>query len=237
VSEDRRAGGRTDPPARGRGGRPAVTSTAEVLAAARRLIERDGWQRLTVRRLAQELGIGPTTIYRHVRDREDLLVQLISADAASLPRPELPEDPRDRIVTATVALRDALRALPWAAEVLTVDGFVGRLSDDALWFVEAILDGARRCGADEAAAVALFRNLWYLTVGEILVRARSDGAPPGALDRSRLIADDLDPFRGRDAAKVPRLAEIGPRWPALAAVDTFPAGVRALVDGALGRPD
>lgn len=216
-----------------RRGRPPATSAPEVLAAARRVIDVEGWERLTVRRLAAELGIGAATIYRHVRDREDLLVQLISDSAARLPRPELPAEPRDAVVAATLALRDALRALPWAAEVLTVDGFVGRLSDDALWPVEAVLDGARRCGCSTEQAVALFRNLWYLTVGEILVRARSDGSGREAVDRARLLDEGATPFSGRDPGKVPVLAEVGPRWPLLTERDTFPDAVAALVDGTL----
>ena len=41
--------------AAGRTGRPPVTSRAEILAAARQLIDRDGWEKLTIRRLAAEL--------------------------------------------------------------------------------------------------------------------------------------------------------------------------------------
>ncbi|MEU6756605.1 TetR/AcrR family transcriptional regulator, partial [Streptomyces sp. NPDC046685] len=42
----------------GRVGRPPVTSRAQILIAARRLIDRDGWDKLTIRRLAGEIGIG-----------------------------------------------------------------------------------------------------------------------------------------------------------------------------------
>jgi AcrR family transcriptional regulator len=62
-----------------RTGRPTVTSRKQILAAAQSVIEVEGWQRLTLRRLAAELGIGTTTLYHHVRDREDLLVQLLGA--------------------------------------------------------------------------------------------------------------------------------------------------------------
>src|SRR5579875_1528408 len=64
--------------AHGRTGRPPVTSRPEILAAARRLIDRDGWEKLSVRRLAAELGIGTTTLYHHLRDKEDLLLLLLN---------------------------------------------------------------------------------------------------------------------------------------------------------------
>lgn len=228
---------RTDQPqvGRRRGRPPPATSQADILAAAWRVIEAQGWESLTIRGLARELGIGAATIYHHVRDREDLLVRLISEYAAEIPRPELPSEPCETICVAAVALHEALRELPWAAEVLTVDGFVGRLSDDALWFVEAMLDGARRGGCSREEAVALFRNIWYFTIGELLVHYRSSDTSETTVDRSKLIDETVAPFEGRNAEKVPELASIGRDWPALAAQDTFSGGVRALIQVALGE--
>jgi AcrR family transcriptional regulator len=134
--------------AHGRTGRPPRTSRAEILAAARQIIERDGWERLTIRRLAAEIGVGAMTLYHHVRDREDLLVQLINDQADQIPRADLPGEPRDRIIVAATAIHDALAAWPWAAEVLTTDGFLSRVGDSALWMAETIVAGAidRRVG-------------------------------------------------------------------------------------------
>ncbi len=182
----------------GRTGRPPVTSRADILAAARRLIDRDGWESLTVRRLAAELGIGTTTLYHHVRDKEDLLLLLLNEYAGQIVRPVLPSDPRERIVVAADALHGALAAWPWAADVLTVDGFVGLLGEPALWTVETIVAGAVDAGCTLEQAVEVFRSVWYYTVGEILVRAHSahakdDGTRPtsgagflGRVDPSRL---------------------------------------------------
>ena len=157
----------------GRVGRPPVTSRAEILTAARRLIDQDGWEKLTIRRLAAEIGIGATTLYHHVRDKEDLLFLLIREYAEQIPHPELPDEPRDRIVAASIAIHDALAAWPWAAEVLTTDGFLARLGDSALELVEVIVAGCVDDGCAPEKAVHVFRNLWYFTVGEILVRAHS----------------------------------------------------------------
>lgn len=212
----------------GRAGRPSATSRAEILRAARQVIERDGWDKLTIRRLAAELGVGAATLYHHVRDRDDLLIQLLNQHADQTLRPDLPDDPRERIVVAAAAIHDALAVWPWAAEVLTVDGFLGRLGPSALAMVEAIVAGAVACGCTQAQAVDLFRNLWYFTVGEILVRARS---------RSGQTADDRDAFfpADLDASRFPHLAAIGDRWPDLAAHDSFPDGLAAFVDGQLAR--
>lgn len=223
----------TDSRPAARKGRPRLTSRQEILAAARRVIDDEGWEKLTVRRVAAELGIGATTLYHHVRDREDLIVQLISEHADRMPRPTLPQHPRDRMVTAASAIHDALAALPWAADALTVDGFVGRLGGNALWLVEQILAGASASGFAPERAVEVFRTIWYYTVGEILVRTRT--AHEAGVDRARLLGAGAADFGGRDPSEFPRLAAIGTAWPEIAARDTYRDGLEALIDGLIAR--
>lgn len=215
----------------GRTGRPPVTSRTQILSAARRLIDRDGWDKLTIRRLAAELGIGATTLYHHIQNKEDLLVLLLNHYIDQLERPDLPSHPQERIVTAATAMHDALAGWPWAAEILTVDGFVGLLDESALWMVEAILSGAGDLGCSPEQAVGVFRSIWYYTVGEILVRAHSHGRQDG--DERNLARETS--FSSLDASRVPCLAAVGGRWAALAARDTYRQGLRAFVDGLLAQ--
>jgi AcrR family transcriptional regulator len=214
---------------RGRTGRPPVTSRAEILAAARRLIDQDGWEKLTIRRLAAELGIGSTTLYHHVRDREELLILLLNEHFDQTMRPDLPADPRERIVTAATAIHDSLAGWPWAAEVLTTDGFLGRLGASALWMVETIVAGAIDCGCTAEQGAEVFRSIWYYTAGEILVRAHTAGRHAAAQRPTQ----HGPYFKALDASEMPRLAGIGEEWPSLAARDTYPQGLRAFVDGLL----
>jgi AcrR family transcriptional regulator len=209
-------------------GRPPRTSREEILDAARRLIDRDGWEKLTIRKLAGEIGTSPGTLYNHVRDRDDLLVQLLNAEAEDFlaSRPELPEDPRERIVAVATLMHDGLAARPWVVEVITADDLLG---EAALWLVEAIVDAAIALGAGPEQAVHLYRQIWYYTAGEILIRARRAGRESqhdGATYREEVFAH-LDP------ATHPRLAALGDRWPDLTAEDTYAEGLRSLIDGAL----
>jgi AcrR family transcriptional regulator len=218
-------------PQHGRTGRPPRTSRAQILAAARRIIDRDGWERLTLRRLAAEVGVGTMTLYHHVRDREDLLVQLINDMADQTPFPDLPRQPRDRIVVAATAIHDGLAAQPWATEIIATDGYLDRLGESALRMVETIVSAAIEHGCTPEQAVDVFRGIWYYTVGELLVRAASDGRraetePPP--DRAPF-------FSALDPTQHPRLAAIGDRWPVLAARDTYVQGLRAFVDGLLAQ--
>jgi AcrR family transcriptional regulator len=208
-----------------------VTSRAQILAAARQLIDRDGWEKLTIRRLAAEMGIGATTLYHHVRDKEDLLLLLLNEYVDQVAQPDLPSKPRDRIIAAATAMHDALAAWAWAAEVLTADGFVGLLDESALWMVETIVAGAIDYGCTPVQAVDVFRSIWYYTVGEILVRARS--ARRRTVDERPTHRDAF--LASRDASQIPRLAALGDQWPMLAARDTYPQALRAFVDGLLAQ--
>ncbi|HEY8482057.1 MAG TPA: TetR/AcrR family transcriptional regulator [Spirillospora sp.] len=216
------------PASQGRTGRPPVTSRAQIVTAARRIIERDGWERLTIRGLAAELGIGATTLYHHVRSKEDLLVLVLNHYIGQVERPSLPEDPRERIVRVGVAIREAAMRWPWAVDIVTTDGFVGRLDESVLWMVEDIVAAAIDHGCTPAHAVYVFRSVWYYTAGEVTVRANT----------ARRRAGDLGPFSldHLDASRLPRLAAIGSDlWAEVAERDTYADGLRALVDGLLAQ--
>ena len=56
-------------------------SRARISAAALDVVDRDGLDALTMRRLARELDVAPMTLYGHVRDKEDLLDAVVEAAA------------------------------------------------------------------------------------------------------------------------------------------------------------
>lgn len=62
-----------------RRGRPASVSTTEIVAAAVELIDESGTDSLTMRALADAMGVAPMTIYRHVADKEALLAMIPDA--------------------------------------------------------------------------------------------------------------------------------------------------------------
>ncbi|MFI1103865.1 TetR/AcrR family transcriptional regulator [Streptomyces melanogenes] len=206
-------------------GRPPRISREEVIGAARRIVDGDGVDRLTMRRLASEIGSTPMALYHHVRNKEELLVLLLDDYATrTLRRPELPDQPRERIVVVAAAIHEALAACPWIVEVLTADDL---MSESALWFVEQIVDGLVACGLPPERAVHGYRAIWYYTAGEIVVRttaARRRAEDDRTTYRERVFAD-LDP------GELPRLAQVADHWAPLTAEDTYLEGLRALVDG------
>ncbi|MGW5570397.1 TetR/AcrR family transcriptional regulator [Nocardia thailandica] len=211
-----------------RAGRPSRLSRAQIVAVARDLVAAHGVEALTMRRLAAELSATPMAVYRHVRDKDELLLLLLDDLAAGLRRPALPDDPRARIVAVALAMHAALAEVPWIVEVLTGDDLLSR---SALWYTEAIVDAATACGADADEAVYVYRTIWYYTAGELLVRAAATRRGTGRVTLRDKVFSDID------AEALPRLAALGESYVTLAARDTYERGLRALVTGLFGPDD
>ena len=174
-----------------------------------------------MRKLAAQTGVAATTLYHHVRDKQDLLIQLLEDYAEEIKRPDLPEDPCERVVLTALAMHDALTAWPWIAEVLTADDVVG---ESALWVPEEIMAAAVDSGRTPEEAVYVYRTIWYYTAGEIMVRAR------GARRRADGAPNYRDAVLRRQTHR-PAIMAVAERWPELSMRDTYEAGLRALVQG------
>ncbi|MEU7765374.1 TetR/AcrR family transcriptional regulator [Nocardia sp. NPDC049190] len=218
----------TSSPQDKRTGRPARICRSEIVAAAHAVIDAEGVDKLTMRRLAGELGCTPMALYHHVRDKEDLLRLLLNDYADQVVWPDLPEDPKERILTTAHAMYDVLAAHPWIIEILTADNLFGA---SALWVGESIIDGFVAAGHTVDQATHAYRIIWHYTAGNLIVRYRS--ARRAAENRPAVRAQiftDLNPDT------FPRLASLGPRYLTLTTQNTYTHGLRALVAGLLSTP-
>jgi AcrR family transcriptional regulator len=82
----------------GADGRGVRLDRETIVRAAQRVLDEEGLAGLTVRRIGRELGADPTAIYRHFRDKDELVVALADRAFASLPAhdPALPWQERLR---------------------------------------------------------------------------------------------------------------------------------------------
>jgi AcrR family transcriptional regulator len=91
-----------------------VLTRDQIVIAAIRLVDRDGLAALSMRRLANDLGVGPMSLYYHVPDRtalEDLIFDAVMGEVDfSGDNPGL--DVQERAVQLGYALRSALLAHP-----------------------------------------------------------------------------------------------------------------------------
>jgi len=98
--------------------RPRYTRD-ELAAAAIRIADAEGFEELSMRRLASELGAGTMTLYHYVRTKDELLALVLDAIMAELivPADELPKGWRDALTVIAHRSRDALRRHPWMLDI------------------------------------------------------------------------------------------------------------------------
>src|SRR5216117_1909772 len=95
---DKHYGGRGDPirsmellwrdaaaPARGRGPKPGLT-VDRIVAAATELADGDGLAALSMRRVAERLGVGTMSLYTYVPSKADLIDVMYDAACGSVAR-------------------------------------------------------------------------------------------------------------------------------------------------------
>ncbi|MDW5595945.1 helix-turn-helix domain-containing protein [Conexibacter stalactiti] len=223
-----------------RRGRPARLTQAEIVRAARELLEREGVAALTMRGVARAVGSTPMGLYHHVADKDELLLLLLEAEAAALKPPPLPDDPRARIVVIARFIRDVLDARPWVLEAITPGLRFGRAS---LPLVEQIIAGFVACGLEPDDAARAYRALWYLITGELNVRhaagrANARGTRAGRPAEAEAEAASgfaVETMASLDADELPLLAGIGARWWEVADAYDAGDGLAALVDGLVAR--
>lgn len=156
------------PAATGRYGRrhprPGLTPAA-IVAAGRRLIERDGLDALTMRAVAAELGTAATSLYRHVADRDALLLAILEQIAAGLPVDVPGRTPQLRLRRRLVGAHDYMADHVWVLHILIRGELV---AETAFAFTDACLADFLQAGLQPRAAMAAFRACWHLTIGELL---------------------------------------------------------------------
>jgi AcrR family transcriptional regulator len=206
-------------------GRPARLSRTAIVAAAQHVVERDGVEALTMRRVAEDLGASPMALYRHVRNKDELLVLVLDELAAALPRPRLPRAPRERVLAAWREIHDGLAEHPWIVDVLAGGDLI---APSILWLMEEIVAGFVAGGLSPAQAADGYRIIWQFTVGDLIVRRGL--AEVARLGRPPFV---LGVLQNADPERFPTLATLAGEWPQARARDPYEPGLRALVDGLL----
>ncbi len=104
-----------DAPAGRRGRRPGL-SVRRVVEAAVALADAEGLDAVTMRRVAQDLGVVPMTLYTYVPDKAALLDLMLDRLYLDMPRPGLGGRPwRERLATVAAENRELYDRHPWAA--------------------------------------------------------------------------------------------------------------------------
>ncbi|MGH3094801.1 MAG: TetR/AcrR family transcriptional regulator C-terminal domain-containing protein [Streptosporangiales bacterium] len=137
---------------------------ARIVDAAMRIADVDGLAAVSMRMVAARLGVATMTIYRHVRDKEDLLVQM--SEAAYGEQPPAEEQPvgwRSRVELASRRLWEIHKRHPWLTQITPLTRPLPL--HNQLAYSEMVLSALAECGVDPVAAFDLDVLLYSHVIG------------------------------------------------------------------------
>ena len=87
---------------------------ARIVAAALAIADSEGFQAVSMRRVAQELGVGTMSLYYYAKSKAELISAMDDALMAEVLVPALPEDWREALTAIALRTRDVFVRHPWA---------------------------------------------------------------------------------------------------------------------------
>lgn len=180
--------GRTTTPPKTR----APLSRDRIAEAALHIMDTEGLDAVSMRRVAREVGVEAMSLYHHVRDKDDLLNGVIEKVMGAFAFPELPDDD-DWIGYGRKLARSwraLLRAHPNVIQLFAERKRAGA-SPDSLAPMDAALLALRRAGLSDRDAVQAFNTIGSFIFGSVMMETgrlfgnheQLDGFPPVAADR------------------------------------------------------
>ncbi len=170
-------GGGLEAPGEAGDGRPATARRPldldTLAAAALRIVDAGGLDTLTMRRLADDVGVGMAAIYRIVPSRQALLSEVLDRVLGLVEEPEPRLAARQALERWSRSIRAALFAHPAAAALLPADQLAGpcamRLREVALTFL-------LRSGLSPADAAIVYWAVVDFTIGATVLDLAAAGS-------------------------------------------------------------
>ena len=202
-------------------GRPL--SKRSILEAAVRLVDREGLEALSMRKLGAELGVEAMSLYNHVPNKEALLDGMVELLLGGLEVPPEGEGWERRIREAYRAFRELAHEHPNVFPLLIV-----RPPDtmDGVWLVEEFLGTLRGAGFGPETALYAFRALSSYASGYALAEIRGFAMEPAA---TRLGALSLPP------GDFPNIHELDARLESVDHDAEFEFGLDLILAGLKGK--
>jgi len=129
---------------------------ARVLAAAIAHADEGGLEALTMRKLAEELGVAPMALYRHVANKDDLVDGMVDVVFSEIDLPGPGAEWRTAMRQRAISVRDALLRHRWAIGLMESRSNPGPAN---LRHHDAVIGSLRVSGFDMAMAAHAYSLL------------------------------------------------------------------------------
>jgi AcrR family transcriptional regulator len=164
-------------------------SRERILVAALELVDEQGIEALSMRKLGQALGYEAMSLYNHVSNKDDVLDGILDLVLAEMPPPDA-EGGLAAIRSSSLSAHEALKRHTWAAGLLMVPGHV---RPARLEFMDGLLGALRNAGFSAEVTYHAYHVLDAHIVGFSLWQASHGSIPPEAIDDVTAFIDRMAP--------------------------------------------
>ena len=212
-----------------RPGRPARLSRESVLRAAVEVADEGGIEALTMQRVGEAVGAEAMSLYRHVRNKEDLIDGAVDLVFAEIELPPTDTDWRSAMRTRAVSVREVLRRHPWAVGLMESRAMPGPAN---MRHHDAVLGVLLGAGFTSATATHAYNLVDSFVYGFAL---QERGMPFGNPEEMAAVGESM--FRDL-AGSVPasRGRRDGPIASRFSYADEFDYGLDLILDGIARQP-
>jgi AcrR family transcriptional regulator len=145
------------PTGRGRGPQPTY-SRESITAAAVRLADEQGFDAVSMRRVAAEVGAGTMSLYRYVPSKEDLLDLMIDQVSGELRLPESTGNARADLIEVMRRQRELIHRHLWLVQALRSAPSPGPNMLRYMDWLLAVLEGTRLGATEKFETIALLNG-------------------------------------------------------------------------------
>jgi AcrR family transcriptional regulator len=196
-----------------------------IVASALRIVDADGVEGLSIRRLAAELGTAPMSVYWHVRDKAELLDLVGEAVLESIEIPPPEGDWREQLRSVHRAMLEAVLRHPNTADLMIGRARYGRAGIALFERLLTILLGA---GLAPPAAFDAYQSMYLFLLGYIATTSRT----PAFVETQR---QGVLYLRSLDPGAYPAIGVVAPFVGARVPRDQFEVGLDVVIEGIAAR--
>ena len=177
---------------------PGSLSRERVLRAAVRLADEGGIESLSMRKLAQDLGVKAMSLYNHVANKDDLLDAIVDIVVSEIEVPNLGVDWKTAMRRRAMSAHEVLLRHPWSTMPLVSRVNVGPAM---LRYVDATLGCLREAGFSlemaDRAWNAIDSHIYGFTLQELNFPFETEEYSEAAKNGLSLIPADKYPYLNR----------------------------------------
>lgn len=203
-----------------------------IVTAAVAVADAEGLAAVSMRRVATDLGAATMSLYRHVTDKDDLLLRMMDAALSGWSFPTDPPDGwRERLTLAARMLWQTFRRHPWLAPALSLTR--PQAVPNALPFTEWVLTSLDGRGLDLSTAFTSHITLFnYVRGTAINLEMEAEAEAVSGLDNEEWMSTQEPAMQALlDTGRLPMLQQVTTAGYDFDLDTLFEFGLQRLLDG------